>query len=34
VYQELDSLPDIEISGILPSDRVITRGTQAYAKRA
>jgi phenylalanine-4-hydroxylase len=34
VYQELDSLPDIEISGILPSDRVITRGTQAYAKGA
>jgi phenylalanine-4-hydroxylase len=31
VYHELDSLPDIETSRILPSDRVITRGTQQYA---
>jgi len=31
VYRQLESLPDIEISEILPSDRVITRGTQKYA---
>jgi phenylalanine-4-hydroxylase len=31
VYQELDLLPDIEISCILPSDRVIIHGTQEYA---
>jgi phenylalanine-4-hydroxylase len=31
IYQELDSLPEIEIDRILPSDRVITRGTQKHA---
>jgi phenylalanine-4-hydroxylase len=31
LYRELDSLPEIEISRILPSDRVITHGTQKYA---
>jgi phenylalanine-4-hydroxylase len=31
LYCELESLPDIEISTILPSDRVLTHGTQAYA---
>lgn len=31
IYQELDSLPEIEVGRILPSDRVITQGTQGYA---
>ncbi|AHE56494.1 hypothetical protein NX02_24435 [Sphingomonas sanxanigenens DSM 19645 = NX02] len=33
VYDALESLPDIEIDTILPEDRVITRGTQAFARR-
>lgn len=33
LYEQLESLPDIAIADILPEDRVITRGTQAYAKR-
>lgn len=32
LYRELESAPDIDIDSILPGDRVITRGTQAYAK--
>ena len=32
VYDALESLPDIEIDTILPEDRLITRGTQAYAR--
>jgi phenylalanine-4-hydroxylase len=31
LYRELESLPEIEISTILPTDRVLTRGTQARA---
>ena len=33
VYAELAGEPDIEIETILPSDRVFTRGTQAYARK-
>jgi phenylalanine-4-hydroxylase len=29
LYAELEAIPDIEIDAILPSDRLITRGTQA-----
>ncbi len=32
VYEELSDAPDIEIDAILPSDKVYTRGTQAYAR--
>ncbi|MES1972046.1 MAG: phenylalanine 4-monooxygenase [Pseudomonadota bacterium] len=32
LYAGLAGLPDIEIETILPDDRVITRGTQAYAR--
>jgi phenylalanine-4-hydroxylase len=32
LYPALDALPDIEIETILPSDKVYTRGTQAYAR--
>lgn len=32
LYEEVQSLPDIEIEAILPEDTVITRGTQAYAR--
>jgi phenylalanine-4-hydroxylase len=31
IYARLDGAPDIAIEAILPTDRVITRGTQAYA---
>jgi phenylalanine-4-hydroxylase len=31
LYAELDSLPEIEVGTILPTDRVITVGTQAYS---
>ncbi|MFN3288650.1 MAG: phenylalanine 4-monooxygenase, partial [Sphingomonadaceae bacterium] len=31
IYAQLETLPDLEITDILPTDRVITRGTQAYA---
>lgn len=31
LYAALGSLPDLDIAAILPEDRVITRGTQAYA---
>jgi len=31
LYHELERLPDLEITDILPDDRVLTRGTQAYA---
>jgi phenylalanine-4-hydroxylase len=31
VYARLERLPDLAITDILPGDRVITRGTQAYA---
>lgn len=33
LYERLETLPDIAIADILPEDRVITRGTQDYAKR-
>ncbi|MBA3896024.1 MAG: phenylalanine 4-monooxygenase [Sphingomonadaceae bacterium] len=32
LYSELEPIPDIEIEEILPSDRVLTRGSQAYAR--
>lgn len=32
LYAALDRLPDLEITDILPTDRVLTHGTQAYAK--
>lgn len=32
LYAELDGLPDLDTDTILPTDRVYTRGTQAYAK--
>lgn len=32
LYAEIARLPDIRIAEILPEDRVITRGTQAYAQ--
>lgn len=32
LYEKLESLPDIAIADILPEDRVITRGTQDYAR--
>ena len=31
LYEELERLADLEITEILPDDRVYTRGTQAYA---
>ena len=31
IYARLDGAPDIAIDALLPTDRVITRGTQAYA---
>ena len=31
LYREILAQPDIPIAAILPEDRVITRGTQAYA---
>ena len=33
IYQRLDGAADIAIDAVLPSDRVFTRGTQAYAAR-
>jgi phenylalanine-4-hydroxylase len=32
LYAELESLPDIEITAVLPTDRVYTRGTQAFVR--
>lgn len=32
LYAKIDKLPDIPIAEILPGDRVITRGTQDYAR--
>jgi phenylalanine-4-hydroxylase len=32
LYEALESEPDIEIETILPSDKIHTRGTQAYAR--
>ena len=32
LYAELETLPDLAITDILPEDRVFTRGTQAYAR--
>jgi phenylalanine-4-hydroxylase len=31
LYAKLAALPDLEVADILPDDKVITRGTQAYA---
>jgi phenylalanine-4-hydroxylase len=31
LYAELQTLPDIEMRNVMPTDRVITRGTQAHA---
>jgi phenylalanine-4-hydroxylase len=31
LYAELETLPDIEVSAILPSDRLLNRGTQSHA---
>ena len=33
MYERLATAPEIPITGILPSDRVLNRGTQAYALR-
>lgn len=33
LYAELDGLPDLDTGTVLPTDRVYTRGTQAYAKK-
>lgn len=33
LYAELETMPDIAIDTILPTDRVYTRGTQAYARQ-
>lgn len=32
LYAQLDGLPDLDTDTILPTDRVFTRGTQAYAR--
>ncbi|AOF95803.1 phenylalanine 4-monooxygenase [Sphingobium sp. RAC03] len=32
LYAELDGLPDLDTDTILPTDRIFTRGTQAYAR--
>src|SRR6185436_1692011 len=32
IYRRLEAAPDIPIDTILPTDRVITTGTQAYAR--
>ena len=31
LYGELEALPDLDVATILPEDRTLTRGTQAYA---
>jgi phenylalanine-4-hydroxylase len=31
LYERLTALPDLAITAVLPEDRVITRGSQAYA---
>jgi phenylalanine-4-hydroxylase len=33
LYAELEILPDLDIETILPGDRVLNRGTQAYARQ-
>jgi phenylalanine-4-hydroxylase len=33
LYSELETQPDVESGTLLPGDRVLTRGTQAYATR-
>ena len=33
LYAELESLPDLEVDTLLPSDRMLTRGTQAHARK-
>jgi phenylalanine-4-hydroxylase len=33
LYAQLEQLPDIAIADTIPSDQVITRGTQQYAQR-
>jgi phenylalanine-4-hydroxylase len=33
LYAELQTLPDIDMSTVLPTDRVFNRGTQAYVAR-
>lgn len=32
LYDEMETLPDLAIDALLPTDEVITRGTQAYAR--
>ena len=32
IYAQLDQASDIPIEAVLPTDKVFTRGTQAYAK--
>ena len=32
IYERLRGAPDLEIAAVLPTDRVFTRGTQAYAR--
>ena len=31
LYAKLATLPDVEVADILPGDKILTRGTQAYA---
>jgi phenylalanine-4-hydroxylase len=33
LYERLAAAADIAVDAVLPADRVLTRGTQAYAKR-
>ena len=33
IYARLEGAPDVAIADVLPTDRVLTRGTQAYAER-
>ncbi len=32
LYSELESLPELEVGAVIPTDRIITHGTQAYAR--
>jgi phenylalanine-4-hydroxylase len=34
LYEKLETLPDIAIADILPTDRVLTHGTQKHAQEA
>lgn len=32
LYAELDSLPEIEVGAVMPTDRIVTLGTQSYGR--